>query len=65
MKTSADLRTKTIDELNTELEALQKEIFNLRIQKGLGEAPKSNSIKEVRHKIARIKTIINEKARAS
>jgi large subunit ribosomal protein L29 len=58
-----ELRTKTFDELNAELQALLQEQFNLRMQKGLGESPKAHNIKAVRKNIARIKTILKEKAR--
>jgi large subunit ribosomal protein L29 len=60
---ASELRAKTSDELNTELEALQKEQFNLRIQKGTGEAPRTHNFRQVRRKIAQIKTILNEKTR--
>lgn len=56
-----DLRNKSKDELSKELLALLKEQFNLRIQKGAGQSPKSNLFKKVRKDIARIKTIMNEK----
>jgi len=56
-----DLREKSTEELNNELLALLKEQFNLRIQKGSGQAPKSHLIKKVRVDIARIKTILTEK----
>lgn len=63
----SELRTKTHDELVTELAALQKEQFSLRLQKGTGgtsaSAPRPHGFKQVRRKIARIKTILNEKAR--
>jgi large subunit ribosomal protein L29 len=62
MKTS-ELRSKTIAELTTELEAFLKEQFNLRMQKGLGDNPRPQSIRAGRRNIARIKTIISEKAR--
>ena len=64
MKTS-ELRAKIRDELVTELAALQKEQFNLRMQKNTNEtnAPRSHSFKQVRRKIARVKTILNEKKR--
>ena len=57
---ASDLKTKTKDELNNELHALLKEQFNLRMQKGMGEAPKTHSFKRVRKDIARVKTIMNE-----
>lgn len=60
---ASELRAKTSDELTTELTALQKEQFNLRIQKSTGEAPRPHNFRQVRRKIAQIKTILNEKAR--
>lgn len=59
-----DLRKKSIDELKNELLALLKEQFNLRIQKGSGQPPKTGLLKEVRLNIARIKTILHEKGLA-
>lgn len=56
-----DLRKKSAEELNTELLALLKEQFNLRIQRGLGQTPKPHLFKKVRLNIARIKTILHEK----
>lgn len=56
-----DLRSKSLEELNQELLALLKEQFNLRIQKGSGQAPKPNLFKKVKTQIARIKTIMKEK----
>lgn len=58
-----ELRAKKIEELVTELEALQKELFNLRMQKNVGEAPRPHNFKLVRRKIALVKTILNEKKR--
>ncbi len=58
---ATELRKKSVDELKEELLALLKEQFNLRIQKGSGQPPKSNLFKKVRLDIARIKTILKEK----
>jgi large subunit ribosomal protein L29 len=58
---ASELRTKSVEELTKELFALLKEHFNLRIQKGAGQAPKPNLFKKVKLDIARIKTILNEK----
>jgi large subunit ribosomal protein L29 len=60
MKTQ-EIRAKTAAELQEELHALHKEQFNLRMQLGMKEAPRSHHVREVRRKIARIKTILNEK----
>jgi len=58
---TAELREKTVDELNTELSALFREQFNLRMQAGSGQDVKPHNHKRVRRQIARIKTIINQK----
>ena len=57
----ADIRNKSVQELTAELMALLKEQFNLRIQRGIGQAPKSHLFAQVRKNIARIKTILKEK----
>lgn len=58
-----ELRAKTIAELNQELESLLREQFNLRMQKGSGAKPRSSNFKQVRHNIARVKTILRENLR--
>lgn len=59
---ASQVRTKTVDELDTDLADLKKEQFNLRFQKATGQLEKTGRIKEVRRDIARIKTIAAEKA---
>lgn len=59
MKT-ADLRTKTKDELETELLTLRKELFNFRFQKSTGQMENTGRFRIVRRDIARIKTVQNE-----
>ena len=54
---ATELRAKSEQELNTEMLALLKEQFNLRIQRGVGQTPKTDLFKKVRRNIARIKTI--------
>lgn len=58
---AAELRTKDIKELETELTALYKEQFNLRMQRGSGQQPKPHLFNNVRKDIARIKTVLHEK----
>lgn len=59
-----DLRSKNKTELKKELLELLKEQFNLRMQKGMGEASsRSHFFKRVRRDIARVKTILEEKER--
>ncbi|UCH75514.1 MAG: 50S ribosomal protein L29 [Rhodospirillales bacterium] len=64
MKT-ADLRQKSPDELKDQLLGLRKEAFNLRFQKATGQLENTARVREVRRDIARIKTILNAKRKAS
>ena len=57
-----DLKTKSAAELNEELVAAKKELFNLRFQNATNQLDNTGRIKEVRKNIARIQTIIVEKA---
>ncbi|MCQ8182042.1 50S ribosomal protein L29 [Methylomonas sp. SURF-1] len=59
-----DLRSKSATELNQALLDLSREQFNLRMQKGTGQLAKSSQVKQVRRDIARIHTILSERARA-
>ena len=58
-----DLRTKSIAELNEELVAAKKELFNLRFQNATNQLDNTSRIKDVRRNIARIQTIITEMSR--
>ena len=60
MKVS-ELRTKSVQELGSELHALAKELFNIRMQKGFAQSPHNHLYKQVRKKIAQVKTILSEK----
>ena len=62
MKTE-EIRKKTVDQLNTELENLYKESFNLRFQKSSGQLENTSRVSKVRKLIARIKTIKSEKVK--
>ena len=67
MKTSKfleDLRTQSADELNAQLVEAKKELFNLRFQNATNQLDNTGRIKEARKNIARIQTIITEKANA-
>ena len=57
-----DLRPKTHDQLKEELGSLRKEAFNLRFQKAGGQLQKTGRARQVRRDIARIKTVLGEKA---
>ena len=59
-----DLNKKSVVELNEELVAAKKELFNLRFQNATNQLDNTSRIKEVRKNIARIQTVISEKANA-
>ena len=59
---ATELREKSADELNAELLELAREQFNLRMQQGTGQLSQPHRMKNVRRDIARIKTVLNEKA---
>ena len=60
---AADVKAKTNDELKGELDQLGKEAFNLRFQRASGQLENTSRVRQVRRDIARIKTIIGERAR--
>ena len=57
-----ELRAKSVEELNEELVAAKKELFNLRFQNATNQLDNTSRIKEVRKNIARIQTVITEMA---
>ncbi len=59
-----ELRDSSNEELNKKLHELLKEQFNLRMQHATGQLPQNHQLKDVKRNIARVKTIINEKANA-
>ena len=61
---ATELRQKTNEELNKELLELLREQFNLRMQKGMGQVSRHHQFSKVRKDIARIKTLLNERAAA-
>lgn len=60
-----ELRDKTPDQLREELVNLKKESFNLRFQQATGQMESTARMKTVRRDVARVKTILNEKAAAA
>ncbi len=57
-----DLRAKSQTELNEELVAAKKELFNLRFQNATNQLDNTSRIKEVRKNIARIQTVLTRQA---
>ena len=60
-----DVRAKTVDELNDQLNDLSKEAFNLRFRAASGQLENTARVRQVRRDLSRVKTILNEKKRAS
>lgn len=61
---ATELKDKSVEELNTELLNLLREQFNLRMQASTGQLEKTDQIRKVRRDIARVKTILTQKAAA-
>jgi len=60
-----DLKNKSVEELNNELVNAKKELFNLRFQNATNQLENTSRIKDVRKNIARIQTVITERAKAA
>ena len=60
-----DIREKTPDQLRDQLASLKKEAFNLRFQQATGQLESTARMQVVRREVARVKTILNEKAAAA
>ena len=61
---ASELKAKTVEQLQEELLGLRREQFNLRMQAATGQLNQTHMMKQVRRDIARVKTILNEKAGA-
>jgi large subunit ribosomal protein L29 len=57
-----ELREKSVDELKADLSEELKSQFKLRMQHATGQLNESHKVKQARRNIARIKTVINQKA---
>lgn len=57
-----ELREKTVEQLNEQLLELLRDQFNLRMQKATGQLNQSHLLTQVRRDIARVKTVLNQKA---
>ncbi len=64
MMKATELRSKNTDELNNELVELRRAQFNLRMQAGTQQLNNPDQMKKTRRNIARIKTVLAEKAKA-
>jgi large subunit ribosomal protein L29 len=61
---TAELRDKSVDELQTRERELGEQLFKLRFQRATGRMESPAKMRQVRREIARIKTLLNEKSRA-
>lgn len=57
-----DLRGKSVEELNTELQKSLAGQFKLRVQKATGQLSQTHLLKQTRREIARVKTLLKQKA---
>lgn len=62
---ASELRDKTPDQLREELVKLKKEAFNLRFQQATGQIENTARMRTVRRSVARVMTVLNEKAAAA
>lgn len=62
---ASELKEKSVEELKNELVELRKEQFNLRMQRATAQTEQTHTLKNVRRDIARVKTVLNQKAQAS
>ncbi len=58
---AAELKNLSVSELETKLQELKKELFNLRFQHAINQLENPHQISEVKHDIARVMTVLNEK----
>ncbi len=56
-----DLRELSLDELNKKLRELKEELFTLRMDKALHRLNQPHRFREIKHEIARVMTVMNEK----
>ena len=62
---ASELRDKSVEELQQEVENLVKEQFNYRMQQSTGQLGQSHLLKQVKKDIARVKTVLNERRSAA
>ncbi len=59
---ASELRDKSAEDLNKQLLTLREEQFKLRMQKSTGQLGQTHLLKRNQRDIARVKTVLNEKA---
>ena len=63
-KSPSDVRANSDDQLSDQVDALGKELFNLRFQRASGQLENTTRVRQARREIARIKTIQGERKRS-
>ena len=61
---ASELREKSVEELQSQLQNLYKDQFNNRMQKSTGQLGQTHLLRDVKRDIARVKTLLNEKQAA-
>ena len=56
-----EIRNLTTEEINTKIKETKEELFNLRFQQATGTLEKPSRIRELRHEVARMKTVLRER----
>ena len=59
--TANEIRELSLEELETKVNELKQELFNLKFQKTLGQLQNTAKIRDVKRTIARLKTVVTEK----
>ncbi len=62
---ASKLRDMTVEQLREEGRSLAEQLFKLRFQQATGQLEKGSKMREVRKDIARVKTLLTEKAAAT
>lgn len=56
-----EIRQLSTEEINTKLKETKEELFNLRFQQATGSLEKPSRIRDLRHTVARMKTVLKER----
>ena len=56
-----EMRNLTTEEINTKIKEAKEELFNLRFQQATGNLEQPSRIRELRHQVARLKTVLRER----
>ena len=56
-----EIRELSTEEINAKIKECKEELFNLRFQQATGNLEKPSRIKELRHTVARMKTVLKER----